>query len=233
MTKLLMAVCSCQRDLGLGYHTHIRNTWAPKVSDMGDVRFFVGGERPSSLLADEVWVDAPDDYDSLPAKMKEIFKYALSNDYSHCFKCDCDTVVCPYLFRQCLFDQCDVMGRFYGGKPGDVGCAPAGGGYFLSRKAMEIVIAHKSTSTAEDWVTGEALQPHIKAGNIFALIYGGIQPFLASANNQGAPHDAKKEPVVLKRKARGLVTDEMYLCEPDIARKKIERGDAILVWGKL
>ena len=56
MKNILIAVESCQRDKGLGLHDHTRKSWGKDLSDIADLRFFVGGERRDDLLPDEIWI---------------------------------------------------------------------------------------------------------------------------------------------------------------------------------
>lgn len=166
MTRLLIGVMSCQRDRAMGHHGTIRRRWSGVLSDVSDLRFFIGGPQPSDLLADEIWLDVPDGYQQLSLKTKAICAWVLKQDYDFIFKCDCDTNIIPESFKTCNYENFDYSGRFYGGPPGTPGTAAGGWGYFLSRKAMGIVQTFDYPITAsEDQMVGDALHPHIITRN--------------------------------------------------------------------
>jgi hypothetical protein len=171
-------VCSCQRDKGLGYHNHARS-WGAELSDIADLRFFVGGERPNDLLEDEVWLDVPDDYMSLPLKTKAICRYMLECDYT---KCDCDTTVHPHFFREFPYGEIDLAGNFWG----DSFSAPCGPGYFLSRRAAEVVVNFDHGDLwAEDYMVGLAVDQ--RTG--FVRKPFDTQIYSAFSGHRGAAHE--------------------------------------------
>jgi hypothetical protein len=196
--QMLIAVMSCQRDLALGYHEVIRQSWGKALADIADVRFFVGG--PDRLSPDEVWLDAPDDYDHLSLKAIEIFKWAQRCDYEHIFKCDCDTTIFVNRFKRYNYKRIDYAGRFWGGEPGERGLYAAGTGYFLSRKAYEIIITDGHGPVKdEDVMVGNTLEPlivsgAIKAEHIAESVYGATK-----GPGEGAPHGAAPEWVLIRR----------------------------------
>ena len=166
---MLIGVLSCQRDRALGHHETIRQRWAT-LADVSDIRFFVGGEQPKDLMADEVWLDVPDGYPQLSLKTKAICAWVLNSNYDFIFKCDCDTIIIPDRFKVCGWEDFDYSGRFYGGSPGTPGTAAGGGvGYFLSRKACAtIVLSHYPVTASEDQMVGDVLHPRIVANEIKA-----------------------------------------------------------------
>jgi hypothetical protein len=172
MPRLLIAVPACDnfdygrwesKDDGTGYgigiHTSgpnpriqaVRDTWFKDVEPFAsnvEARFFYG-EPKHDLLADEVKINVKDDYESLPAKTREICRWALANNYDFVFKCDDDTAVyVDRLYRELLDQRFDYAGYEH--------CAvcTGGPGYFLSRRAMRAVVdAGSSDHWAEDcWV---------------------------------------------------------------------------------
>jgi len=170
MSRLLIAVMSCQRDRNLGHHETIRQRWGNTLSDVSDVFFFVGGPRLDNLADDEVWLDVPDGYKELSTKTKGICAWMLNREYDHVFKCDCDTSIIPLRFKSLNYRDFDYIGRFYGGSPGTFGTAAGGWGYFLSRKACEFVLNFDWPVTAsEDQMVGDILYPHIVSKEIKAL----------------------------------------------------------------
>jgi hypothetical protein len=169
VSRLLIAVLSCQRDRALGHHETIRQRWNKNIADVSDIRFFIGGSQPTDLLTDEVWLDVPDGYQQLSLKTKGICSWMLTQGYDFVFKCDCDTNIFPDRFKTCGYENFDYSGRFYGGAPGTPGTAAGGWGYFLSRKACEVVLNFEYPITAsEDQMVGDALHPHIVVRGIRA-----------------------------------------------------------------
>ncbi len=199
MSRLLISVMSCQRDHALGHHETIRRRWGSALSDVSDVRFFVGGPQPEGLLEDETWLDVPDGYPQLSLKTKGICVWMLEHNYDFVFKCDCDTSIFPNRFKAYDYKDFDYVGRFYGGPPGTPGTAAAGPGYFLSRKSCKLISEHESPVTAsEDQMVGDALHPHIVAREIKAqhmemMIY-------AASRGLGEVHEAAPAYEQIKRK---------------------------------
>jgi hypothetical protein len=209
MTALLIAVLSCQRDRSLGYHETIRERWGARLSDISDVRFFVGGPRLDDLKIDEVWLDVPDDYSHLSIKTKAICDWTLKNGYNFLFKCDNDTTIFVTRFRNYDYKDVDYAGRFWGGQPGAIGLYAAGPGYFLSRKACEIISIYGGTPTAEeDVMVGNTLQPYIssskiKAQHIESSVYGSTK-----GPGNGAVHGAAQAWVMIQR-GDGLIVPRL------------------------
>lgn len=180
--KTLIAVKSCLEDRSNGCHDTIRETWGKNVSDL---YFFVGGDGFSFRHSDEIDLQCLDDYDHLPDKTRRILQWAFGRDYDYVFLCDVDTFLIPYkLFVGTDFKNYDYSGRF-GSSPaiGSVfqfrdgrgirhqNCHPwasGGFGYFLSRKAAQVVLKTESTMWAEDMVVGNTLGPKIIVGEITA-----------------------------------------------------------------
>jgi hypothetical protein len=75
--NVLLAVKSCQRDLDHGCHDIIRSTWGKDVHE-ANLRFFVGALQESEKISQgDVFLNVPDDYDSLPFKTREILRWSL------------------------------------------------------------------------------------------------------------------------------------------------------------
>jgi hypothetical protein len=177
--EILIAVKSCVLDRERGCHDIIRKTWGRDVFG-ADLRFFTGWAANESFKPDEVEMTVPDDYDGLPHKTREILRYSLCFKYDFTFLCDNDTFIVPHRLMSCGFELYDLSGRFV--KPVNGGMFhyrdtrgfypalypwPSGGfGYFVSKKAAEIVIRTEPTCWAEDMYIGQALGPHIQSGNI-------------------------------------------------------------------
>lgn len=186
--SVLLAVKSCQRDLDRGCHDIIRSTWGKDVPDVygAYLRFFVGAvQEPEKISQGDVFINVPDDYDSLPFKTREILRWSLRHDYDYTFLCDTDTFIIPRLLMRCGFEKYDVAARFGTihpvggptfdytdgrGHQGQVHPWPSGGlGYFVSRKAAEIIVAAEIKFWAEDMHVGQVLGEHIQKGELLAL----------------------------------------------------------------
>src|SRR6266446_7403271 len=111
MTKLLIAVKSCQAHLARGDHNVIRSTWGKDAKALGiDVRFFVGADA-KSYQSDEVHIKCGDDYNSLPYKTREICRWANGKAVDYLFLCDNDTFLIPKKMLQCGFEKYDYTGK--------------------------------------------------------------------------------------------------------------------------
>jgi hypothetical protein len=167
----LIAVVTChsyeypKQDSGAAHHSRIdtvrssaiRRTWHNdwlRHKDEIDLKFFYGrGER--SPEADEVFLDVPDDYYSLPIKVKAVFQWALDHHYDFCLKVDDDVFVwVDRLIRNYPSD--DYRGFMLEASEGKYASGTA---YWLSRKAMEVVVKAEwnPADFAEDKYVGRTL----------------------------------------------------------------------------
>lgn len=182
--KTLIAVESCARDL----HSHdvIRETWGRDVVG-ADLRFFVGAGN-GALKPDEVRLNAPDDYDGLTLKTKALAQWAVQNGYDAIFKMDTDTFIVPARLLACGFERYDYVGKvcpggakFNGSKVSgfldwrnvvvpEVWPYMSGLGYWLSRRAAELVVNMPIVHWAEDLCVGQVLGPHISDGKLTTFV---------------------------------------------------------------
>jgi len=160
--KLLIAITSCHR-----YRSRTaqqRDSWLRDIRGI-DYRFFLGkapnGEQPTK---DEVFLPVEDNYEALPLKVQAACAWALENGYDYLFKLDDDAYCVPSRLLTSNFARADYVGRYRGAsdwkRPGDnpSGYASGGPGYWLSRKAMQIVVAAKHNGDwAEDRWVGNVL----------------------------------------------------------------------------
>jgi hypothetical protein len=222
--SLLIAVMSCQRDRKLGHHETIRNRWGDALSDIADTRFFIGGEdRVEPLAEDEVWLSVPDDYDHLSTKTMAICNWALENDYDHVFKCDCDTTIFINRFRDYNYKRIDYAGRFWGGQPGERGLYAAGTGYFLSRRAYEIITVEGGfPPDSEDVMVGNTLEPYIRsreirAEHIVTSIYGATKGPGGGAVHEAAPRwllVRREDGMIVPRLKSLIISSDLVVGEP-------------------
>jgi hypothetical protein len=147
--KKLIAIPSCHslRD----WQDTIRGTWAKDIPSGVDLRFFLGNPKVEPVQ-EEVFLDVGDSLQELTHKVVAMFRWALENGYDHCFKGDLDTLVRPQALLQSDFRQFDWVGGqncFF---------ASGGAGYWLSKRAMQIVVEHPiEPGPAEDVNTAHAL----------------------------------------------------------------------------
>jgi hypothetical protein len=135
----------------------IRNTWAQDTN--GIVKFFFGKTNDTCRMQypDEVFLDVPDDYESLPLKVQAAFKWAVDHGYTNSLKIDDDTYVVPSRLLTSGFEAHDWIGRI-NHQPDGHYCS-GGSGYWLSKRAMEIVANAKlDDDWAEDRSIGRILR---------------------------------------------------------------------------
>lgn len=150
-----------------------RETWLRWLVGLADYKFFLG--HPASTADDVVSLDMPDgpiwiSHRNGPRtlvlnrKSEALVKYAFDNGYDYVFKCDDDTYVWPGRLLWSGFDQHDYVGsidRHYARDIGFYHWAQGGSGYWLSRKAMAIIVEHGlHLVAAEDFAVGQILARH-------------------------------------------------------------------------
>jgi hypothetical protein len=183
--RILVAVKSCNRDMANGCHQAIRDTWGKDFPPNVDVRFFVGeydNANEARLLTDEIRLHVVDDLVHLPIKVREMANWSLEQGYDYTYLCDVDTFVIPKRLLTSGFENYDYFGRFMiDGVPqliknfqdGRLGMlhdvwnyASGGVGYFLSRKAAELISTMVPVHYAEDYSVGQVLGPLTMSGEL-------------------------------------------------------------------
>ena len=142
--KILIAILSCHsnkhgRDWGSGLREAQRATWLREATV--EHRYFLG-RGDGVAAADEIWLDVPDDYDSLPIKSLALIAWAYERDYEFIFKCDDDTYCRSERLLQSNFEAHDYSGfrkvsPWFGGP---IEFAQGGAGYWLSCRAMSAAL---------------------------------------------------------------------------------------------
>ena len=132
----------------------LRDTWLKDVTV--DYKIFKGRRvglhdtavhiRPS----DEVWLDAPDDYQHSSQKLKALVQYALAGGYDAIVKVDDDV----YLHWDRFMANLPISDYVGGGPSGFA----AGCFYWLSRRAMEVLIQQPCFRWQEDFWVGCCLE---------------------------------------------------------------------------
>lgn len=108
----LVAIYSCVRNLPTRVQA-IRETWAKELTARGIPWVVVVGDGDGVLDADVLRLDAPDDYESLPAKTLALIDWVYRNTrFEHLVKIDDDC----HLAVNAYFDEVPYLGHHYHGR---------------------------------------------------------------------------------------------------------------------
>lgn len=131
----------------------VLDTWAKDVPPEMDLRIFMGG--PFFLpVGNFIHLNVEDDYAHLPQKVVAICRWAVEQEYDWMLKVDDDTYVWPQrALEEIRWKQWD-----YAGYSAHLGSISGGPGYWLSRKAMQIVAESTPHTWAEDKCVEEVLR---------------------------------------------------------------------------
>lgn len=144
--RCLIAVSSCWDFEQNGSNTALRETWLADVQSIGnlDYKIFVGhgqGAESSDLPSDVVLLPEVDDgYGDLSKKTQCSLRWAAARDYDFVFRCFPDTYCRPERLIDCGFTTNDFHGDFRREHCGPDNYASGGPGYFLSRRAFELLL---------------------------------------------------------------------------------------------
>lgn len=177
--KILFAVVSCHRrefapEATSKLHQNavndrvewVRDTWLSDTAGKVDVKFFYGENKNIEPKDDEVFLNVGDDYFSLVAKVRAIVQWAFDHGYDYLLKLDDDVYVDVTKTLAGFDPAADYRGTKNTGHYGinnspdhkreiDFACGPA---YWLSRKAMGVVLESPTPSTPyEDRAMGDML----------------------------------------------------------------------------
>ena len=129
----------------------LRDTWLKDVTC--DYKIFYGAGARRAAEKDEVFLNAPDDYQHSSSKLKALMQYALEKGYDYVLKIDDDMWV--YWDRLNLHPTVDYIG----GGPSNfaAGCA-----YWMSARLMQLLVSSPCFRWQEDyWVGCVAENNHI------------------------------------------------------------------------
>lgn len=129
----------------------LRDTWLKDVTV--DYKIFKGRipkDTTRTSLQDEVFLDAPDDYQHSSQKLKALVQYALEKGYDAIAKADDDIYLHWDRFMANL-----PTSDYVGGGPSSFA---AGCFYCLTRRAMERVVANPCFRWQEDYWVGSCLE---------------------------------------------------------------------------
>ena len=161
--KTLIAVKSCARDIEMGCHQPIRDSWGWHASKWADVRFFVGDGK-WVFEPDEIQlVGAPDYYRGLSEKVNHILRWALNRDYESIVLVDTDTFLVPHRLQAVPLSSFDYFGMML---PWHGGFMFGGCGFAISRDAANIIVNNPVADPMDDISIGKILlhrpQPDIR-----------------------------------------------------------------------
>jgi hypothetical protein len=160
--KVLIGILSCNK-----YYFRRqcqRETWLTQLNGGARYAYIVGGQMPEpmNIEHDVVYAtDVPDDYEHLSIKTRALIRFALEGDYDYLFKTDDDVYVQPDKLLASSFADTDYTG-FSGWRNLRY---LFGGGYWLSRRAMELIDAEpEPDDMVEDRYIGRTLAKHLIVG---------------------------------------------------------------------
>lgn len=153
-----------------------RETWVRDFAPFRnvDVRFFYGRpveNYPREPLLDEVFLDCPDGYGNLIDKSVGVCKWAAQRGYEYLYKCDTDTwVYAEKLLVEMMENSFDYAGYLH------ANVCSGGPGYFLSRRAIDVIAQHGSA-----WRHPYAEDVHVSR----VLAEKGIYPVMLQNHRPG------------------------------------------------
>jgi hypothetical protein len=195
--KVLVGVISFEGESTNGNHQAIRDTWGKDLPAAGaDLRFFIGRRHPNFVpKPDEVaisWQETrPCSHpyyqtvencceDFWQVLTKNILFWSLHHGYDFTFLCENDTFIVPHRLMSCGFEKYDLAGHFDPvGEPIGVRMTfdiyghklyswPEPSGYFVSRKAAEMITQAPPDHWPLGLYAGQVLGPAIERGEITA-----------------------------------------------------------------
>lgn len=173
--KLLIAISTCYDFEKNGSNQTLRETWLPEVCKLDgvDYRFFIGhgqGGEDAELFSDTVLLNVDDGYGALSYKTQHSLRWAAAEGFDYVFRCFPDTYCRPERLVLCGFHGSDYYGDFRGETCGPDNYPSGGPGYFLSRRAYELLLeapiegVHRVSTYAEDLWVGQILNRHRDKG---------------------------------------------------------------------
>lgn len=135
----------------------IRDTWLKDVTM--DYKIVKGRGNEAFRKSDELFLNCPDDYLHSTEKIRALIRYTLDQGYDYLLKIDDDVYVYWDRLMQNVPTADYVGGGPFGGPVGGIsGCYASGMTYWLSKHAMETLMACPAGSWAEDRWVGESLK---------------------------------------------------------------------------
>lgn len=150
VADVLIAIPTCEADKPM--EDTIRRTWGK------DLQSTHGAHVVEIVFFSGKTLGVPDDYDSLPIKIKAICQWATSQTYQWMLKADTDAYIWLDRIMASGFEHYDYSGYCNPKFPDAENYASGGAAYWLSRRAMRIIAnAELTEDTAEDRWVGKTL----------------------------------------------------------------------------
>jgi hypothetical protein len=136
---MIVLITSCKNNEE--HREALRQTWLKDISL--SYLFLIGGAEETHIENDVLYLKVEDDYNSVPDKQFEAFKYCLKNyQFDNIFICDDDAYVCA----DRLLDSDYKNHDYYGGGPVRMWDRPyyilGGPGICLSKRAVKEIVAN-------------------------------------------------------------------------------------------
>ena len=201
MLKVLLAVESCAKyDKKRAAQ---RRTWLRHRPDGLDFKYFIGKTDIAVSEPDLVTLWCGDGYNDLIGKTRQVVRWALSAGYDYLFKTDDDTFVDAVKLLASDFAAYEYVGWC---KQRDY--AQGGSGYWLSRRAMRLLVFDDQPTPetiAEDQHVGIVLRRHgIYPVHDNRLILGPTPRW------QGWPTRSDRCDTITMHKLMPMIMDECY-----------------------
>jgi hypothetical protein len=178
--RVLVAIISYAGDALNGNHDAIRQTWGKDCQAAGvDLRFFVGRRGPyfvpqndevlidwqKTRTCEHPWFSSVENCceDFWQPLVKNSLRWSFSQNYDFTFQCECDTFLIPRLLMEADFKRYDFSGHLIQGGE-KYPWAELGTGYFVSKKAAEILIQTPPSHLSVGIFAGQVLGPFIEKG---------------------------------------------------------------------
>ena len=167
MDKIPIGIKSCEKNSER--QNACRNTWVGSLDKDKYFPLFLIGRKnqPSEIIGDILYLDCEDHYQGLSGKIKEYYKWALSNTKAtHFWSCDDDSYINYNTFNTFEeYKNYDYIGSFIYGMtkiPNKNSGYTSGCGMCLSREAAEICFKHLPYTASDDDVSiGNTLNEHM------------------------------------------------------------------------
>jgi hypothetical protein len=184
--KTLIAVISFQGDAENGNHDNIRQTWGKDVASAGaDLRFFIGRrDKVYAPKADEILIPWQEDGTRTCAHpywhaepgctcveywqvlYRGILDWSIRNGYDYTYLAENDTFLIPRKLMKIGFENYDFSGwmMYLKADQPDHFYVEPGAGYFLSKRAAEIVLRPAPDHRHFDALVCDTLRPLAERG---------------------------------------------------------------------
>jgi hypothetical protein len=157
MSKVLIAISSCEQYECRDLNSPLRDTWLQELPENWSYKFFHG--RNSQPGKDVINLDVEDGMGGLTEKAKAKLRWAVGQEYDYVFSCFPDIYARPDRLATCDFKNFPYYGTTAHCCAGPKYCQ-GGAGYFLRRDAAEVVANSSKSFLNDDCFVGCILREH-------------------------------------------------------------------------